>query len=119
MTWNLKTQTGVCNMKVTSCLLQIDLNTSPPKHTINMLDKSDFANFTNMKTIPEIIIQLFGLQESQGDISHAVGLLTTQTVEMERGPEEASTAEHPREASNQRSSKIITEYITQIICTVL
>lgn len=72
-----------------------------------------------MTIIPESVINLFGLQESQGDISHAVGLLTTQTAEKERGPEGASTAENHREASNQHSSKIITRYITPNICTVL
>ncbi|KAK3524328.1 hypothetical protein QTP70_028059, partial [Hemibagrus guttatus] len=42
--------------------------------------------------------------ESQGDISHAVGLLTTQTAEKEQVPEEAATAEHHREVSNQHSN---------------
>lgn len=65
-----------------------------------------------MKTIPESLINLFGLQESQGDISHAVGLLTTKTVEKEGVPEEAG--EHHREASNQHSSKIITGLFTHM-----
>lgn len=77
------------------------------------------SNFSNMKTIAVSVINLCLLQESQGDISHAVGLLTTQTAEKERGPEEASAAEHHREASNQHSSKIITGYVTHIIWTVL
>lgn len=60
-----------------------------------------------MKSLPESIIRVFWLQESQGDISHAVGLLTTQTAEKEQVPEEAApAAEHHKEASNQHSSKI-------------
>ncbi|TSQ12700.1 Ubiquitin carboxyl-terminal hydrolase 28 [Bagarius yarrelli] len=44
------------------------------------------------------------LNESQGDISHAVALLTTQTAEREQVPEEAVTAEHHREACDQHST---------------
>ncbi|XP_053334372.1 ubiquitin carboxyl-terminal hydrolase 28 [Clarias gariepinus] len=43
------------------------------------------------------------LNESQGDISHAVGLLTTQTAE-EQVPKEAPPAEHHRESSVQHSN---------------
>ncbi|XP_026794607.3 ubiquitin carboxyl-terminal hydrolase 28 isoform X1 [Pangasianodon hypophthalmus] len=44
------------------------------------------------------------LNESQGDISHAVGLLTTQTEEKEQVQEEASTADPHTESSNQHSN---------------
>lgn len=72
-----------------------------------------------MKTRLESVINLFWLQESQEDISHAVALLTAQTVEKEQVPEEASTSEYHREPSHQYSSKSITGYTPQIICTVL
>ncbi|MCJ8740807.1 hypothetical protein PDJAM_G00063330 [Pangasius djambal] len=44
------------------------------------------------------------LNESQGDVSHAVGLLTAQAEEKEQVPEEASTADPHTESSNERSN---------------
>ncbi|XP_053504983.1 ubiquitin carboxyl-terminal hydrolase 28 isoform X1 [Ictalurus furcatus] len=74
------------------------------EHGENCANQMLLNQLKEITGIPDLQVLQRVLNESQGDISHAVGLLTTQTATKERVPAEASTVDYHRESSNQHSN---------------
>ncbi|XP_060747097.1 ubiquitin carboxyl-terminal hydrolase 28 [Tachysurus vachellii] len=75
-------------------------------HVENCANQMLFNQLREITGIQDLQVLQRALNESQGDVSHAVGLLTTQTAEKEQVPEEAATAEQHIDASNQHSNSV-------------
>ncbi|XP_060792115.1 ubiquitin carboxyl-terminal hydrolase 28 [Neoarius graeffei] len=73
------------------------------EHVENYANQMLLNQLREITGIQDLQILQRVLNESQEDISHAVALLTAQTVEKEQVPEEASTSEYHREPSHQYS----------------
>ncbi|XP_026989887.2 ubiquitin carboxyl-terminal hydrolase 28 [Tachysurus fulvidraco] len=76
------------------------------EHVENCANQMLFNQLREITGIQDLQVLQHALNESQGDVSHAVGLLTTQTAEKEQVPEEAATAEQHIDASNQHSNSV-------------